>query len=208
MRSTQAFLYSNGAMSSKTGERKRHILQQLAQMLEQPHAGRITTAALARELGLSEAALYRHFASKAQMFEGLFDFIESTVFTLINQITEQERDGRQQTFQVAMMLLAFAERNRGMTRLLTGHALVTEDERLQPRIAHISDRIDATFRQCLRQAVTEGSIHAAAPVTAMAGLLTHFVMGCWLRFAQSSWQVLPTLHAKEQLRLILEGQFP
>ena len=192
-------------MASKTGERKQHILQQLVQMLEQPHTSRITTAALARELGLSEAALYRHFASKAQMFEALFDFIESTVFTLINQITAQEQDGRQQAFQVAMMLLAFSERNRGMTRLLTGHALVTEDERLQPRIAHISDRIDATFRQCLRHAISQGSMDAAAPVSAMASLMTHFVMGCWLRFAQSSWQVMPTLHATEQLRLILEG---
>ena len=192
-------------MASKTGDRKQHILQQLAHMLERPHAGRITTAALARELGLSEAALYRHFASKAQMFEGLFDFIESTVFTLINQITAQEEDGRQQAFQVALMLLAFSERNRGMTRLLTGHALVTEDERLQPRIAHICDRIDATFRQCLRHAVTQGSLDAQAPVTAMASLLTHLVMGSWLRFAQSSWQVLPTLHAKEQLRLILDA---
>ena len=192
-------------MASKTGERKQYILQQLVQMLEQPHAGRITTAALARELDLSEAALYRHFASKAQMFEALFEFIESTVFVLINQITSQEPEGRQQAFQVAMMLLAFSERNRGMTRLLTGHALVTEDERLQPRIAHISDRIDATFRQCLRHAISQGSIPAMAPVTAMAGLLTHFVMGCWLRFAQSSWQILPTLHAKEQLRLILDG---
>lgn len=195
-------------MASKIGERKQHILQQLAQMLEQPHATRITTAALAHQLGLSEAALYRHFASKAQMFEGLFDFIETTIFTLINQITAQEPDGRQQAFQIAMMLLAFSERNRGMTRLLTGHALVTEDERLQPRMAHIGDRIDATFRQCLRHAISQGTMDAGAPVTAMAGLMTHFVMGCWLRFAQSSWKIAPTLHAKEQLHLILDGPMP
>ena len=194
-----------GTMASKTGERKQQILQQLAQMLEEPHASRVTTAALAREMGLSEAALYRHFASKAQMFEGLFDFIESTVFDLINQITTHENDGRQQAYQIAMMLLAFAERNRGLTRLLTGHALVTEDERLQERIAHIADRIDATFRQCLRDAITHGTLPATLPATAMANMLTHLVMGSWLRFAQSRWQVLPTLHAKEQLRLIFEG---
>lgn len=192
-------------MANKSGERKQHILQQLAQMLERPYAGRITTAALARELGLSEAALYRHFASKAQMFEGLFDFIETTVFTLINQITTQEPDGRQQAFQIAMMLLAFSERNRGMTRLLTGHALVTEDERLQPRIAHIGDRIDATFRQCLRLAISQQTLDASTPVTAMGSLITHFIMGSWLRFAQSNWQVTPTLHAKDQLSLILNG---
>lgn len=192
-------------MASKTGERKQQILQQLAQMLEQPHASRVTTAALAREMGLSEAALYRHFASKAQMFESLFDFIESTVFDLINQITAHETDARQQAYQITMMLLAFAERNRGLTRLLTGHALVTEDERLQERISHIADRIDATFRQCLRDAITHGEMPATLPVTAMANMLTHFVMGSWLRFAQSKWQVLPTLHAKEQLRLIFEG---
>ena len=192
-------------MASKTGERKQQILQQLAQMLEQPHASRVTTAALAREMGLSEAALYRHFASKAQMFESLFDFIESTVFDLINQITAHETDARQQAYQITMMLLAFAERNRGLTRLLTGHALVTEDERLQERIAHIADRIDATFRQCLRDAITHGTLPATLPATAIANMLTHLVMGSWLRFAQSRWQVLPTLHAKEQLRLIFEG---
>src|SRR5690606_36226528 len=118
----------------KPGARRLQILQTLAEMLEMPNSDRITTAALAGRLKVSEAALYRHFASKAQMFEGLIEFIESTLFGLINQITTHEEDGFKQLRQVLTMLLSFAERNPGMTRVLIGDALVTEDDRLQARI--------------------------------------------------------------------------
>lgn len=193
-------------MSVKTGERKHQILQTLAEMLEQPRAARITTAALAARMQLSEAALYRHFASKAQMFEGLFEFIESTIFGLVNQIVATEPDGVEQARKIATMLLTFAERNRGMTRVLSGDALVTEDERLQGRVSQITDRIDASFRQSLRQAVTSGTLNPATEVTALAALLTHLVLGSWLRFAQSRWQAAPSVHMEAQLRLILDSR--
>ena len=190
-------------MASKPGERKHQILQMLAEMLEQPHASRITTAALAARLQVSEAALYRHFASKAQMFEGLIEFIETSLFTLVNQIGATEPDGLSQARKTIGMLLAFSERNRGMTRVLTGDALVTEDNRLQERINHINDRIESTLKQCLRNAVTESALPADANVAAYASLLTHFVMGRWLRYAQSGWRVTPTAHLDEQLRIVL-----
>ncbi|SAI70363.1 nucleoid occlusion protein [Bordetella ansorpii] len=190
-------------MASKPGERKHQILQMLAEMLEQPHASRITTAALAARLQVSEAALYRHFASKAQMFEGLIEFIETSIFTLVNQIGATEPDGLSQARKTLGMLLAFSERNRGMTRVLTGDALVTEDNRLQERINHVNDRIEATLKQCLRNAVSESALPADTNVAAHASLLTHFVMGRWLRYAQSGWRVTPTAHLDEQLRIVL-----
>lgn len=190
-------------MASKPGERKTLILQTLAEMLEQPRAARITTAALAARLEVSEAALYRHFASKAQMFEGLIEFIETSLFTLVNQIAAAEPHGLSQAYQTVSMLLTFSERNKGMTRVLTGDALVTEDNRLQERINHINDRIEASLKQSLRIAVTDGGLPPEANVAAHASLLTHLVLGRWLRYAQSGWRVTPTLHLDEQLRLAL-----
>ena len=191
-------------MSVKTGERKHQILQTLAEMLEQPRAARITTAALAAKMQLSEAALYRHFASKAQMFEGLFEFIETTIFTLVNQIVANEPNGVEQARKIAVMLLTFAERNKGMTRVLSGDALVTEDERLQGRITHITDRIEAVFKQSLRQAITTGALNPSVEITPLAAALTHIVLGSWLRFAQSGWTATPSTHMHAQLRLLLD----
>lgn len=148
-------------MAAKPGERKLQILQTVAQMLEQPKGEKITTAALAAHLELSEAALYRHFASKAQMFEGLIEFIEQTVFGLINKITQEEKSGLKQIEEVVTMLLSFAQKNRGMTRVLIGDALVNEDERLQQRINQLLDRIEATLKQSLRMAVTQGEMGEA-----------------------------------------------
>src|SRR5512140_383886 len=136
----------------KPGERRVQILQALATMLEQPGAERITTAALAARLDVSEAALYRHFASKAQMFEGLIEFIEQSVFTLINQIAEREPVGGAQAAKVLAMLLQFAEKNPGMTRVMVGDALVFENERLQQRMNQFFDKIESTLKQCLRGA--------------------------------------------------------
>lgn len=190
-------------MSAKPGERKHQILQMLAEMLEQPRAARITTAALAARLQCSEAALYRHFASKAQMFEGLFEFIETTIFSLVNQIISDETNGVEQARKIAVMLVTFAQRNRGMTRVLCGDALVTEDERLQARVSQITERIETTFKQALRGAVTAGVLDPATEITPLAALLTHCVLGSWLRFAQSRWQSTPTTHIDAQMRLIL-----
>ena len=148
-------------MTSKPGERKLQILQTVAQMLEQPKSEKITTAALAERLDLSEAALYRHFASKAQMFEGLIEFIEQTVFGLINKITQEEKSGVKQVEEIVAMLFNFAQKNRGMTRVLTGDALVNENERLQQRINQLLDRIEATLKQSLRMAATQGEMGEA-----------------------------------------------
>lgn len=194
-------------MSGKPGERKHQILQMLAEMLEQPYAARITTAALAARLQLSEAALYRHFASKAQMFEGLFAFIESSVFSLVNQIVATEPDGIEQARKITLMLLSFARLNRGMTRVLTGDALVNEDARLQERAAQLTNRIEASLRQALRTAVAAGTLSPQTDTPALASLLSSFVLGAWLRFAQSGWQADPTLNADVQLRMLL-GQAP
>src|SRR5262252_3213576 len=134
------------------GERRLEILKALAQMLEQPKWGKITTAALAEKLDVSEAALYRHFASKAQMYEGLIEFIESSVFSVANRITQDEPDGRRQCDKLVEMLLAFAEKNPGMVRVMTGDALVGEHERLQVRMNQFFDRFESTLKQSLRTA--------------------------------------------------------
>jgi TetR/AcrR family transcriptional regulator len=141
-------------MAPRTGERKLQILQTLASMLEHPRGERVTTAALAARLSVSEAALYRHFASKAQMFEGLIEFIEHTLFGLVNRIAADESDGARQLHQTIAMLLSFAEKNPGMVRVLIGDALVNEDERLQARINQLIDRLEAAIKQSLRIAAT------------------------------------------------------
>ena len=137
------------------------------------------------------------------MFEGLFEFIETTIFSLVNQIIADETNGVEQARKIAVMLVTFAQRNRGMTRVLCGDALVTEDERLQARVSQITERIETTFKQALRGAVTAGVLDPATEITPLAALLTHCVLGSWLRFAQSRWQSTPTTHIDAQMRLIL-----
>src|SRR5512140_2435602 len=149
-----------GSTMAKTGERKAQILQTLAAMLEDPKGERITTALLAARLEVSEAALYRHFASKAQMFEGLIEFIEQTVFTLVNRIQADEKDAMKQIESTIATLLGFAQKNPGMTRVLTGDALVIEDERLQLRVNQLVDRLEASLRQSARLALTGGQLPA------------------------------------------------
>ena len=190
-------------MAAKPGERKLQILQTVAQMLEQPKGEKITTAALASRLELSEAALYRHFASKAQMFEGLIDFIEQTVFGLINKITQEEKSGMQQVEAIVAMLLGFAQKNRGMTRVLIGDALVNEDERLQQRINQLLDRIEATLKQSLRMAATQGEMGAAADVGMHANLLLCYVIGRWQQFAKSGFTRDPMAQWPAQSAILL-----
>jgi TetR/AcrR family transcriptional regulator len=173
--------------AAKPGERKLQILQAVAGMLEQPKGEKITTAALAARLELSEAALYRHFASKAQMFEGLIEFIEQTVFGLINKITQEEKSGVKQIEATVSMLLGFAQKNRGMTRVLIGDALVNEDERLQQRVNQLLDRIEATLKQSLRMAATQGEMGEAVDVGSHANLLVCYVIGRWTQFAKSGF---------------------
>jgi TetR/AcrR family transcriptional regulator len=144
----------------RPGERRLQILQVLAEMLQNPKGERVTTAALAAKIQVSEAALYRHFASKAQMFEGLISFIEQTVFGLINQINQKEESGLAQARGILQMLLFFAEKNPGMTRVLLGDALLQEDDRLQERITQVLDRVEASLKQALRIAQSQGGAWA------------------------------------------------
>lgn len=204
----------------KPGERRVQILQALATMLEQPGSERITTAALAARLEVSEAALYRHFASKAQMFEGLIDFIEQTVFSLINQITEREHPigtelampdvsgsanaGARQAGTVVVMLMQFAEKNPGMTRVMVGDALVFENERLQHRMNQFFDKIESTLKQSLRgTAQLNGSATPSVDTQVRASVLTAFVVGRLQRFARSGFKRLPSEHLEASLALML-----
>jgi TetR/AcrR family transcriptional regulator len=189
----------------KPGERRVQILQALAAMLEQPGAERVTTAALAARLEVSEAALYRHFASKAQMFEGLIDFIEQSVFTLVNQILEREgATGAQQAAKILTLLVQFAERNPGMTRVMVGDALVYENERLQQRMNQFFDKIEATLRQVLRGAASaEGSATPTVDAQVRAAALTAFVVGQLQRFARSGFRRAPSEHLEATIALIV-----
>jgi TetR/AcrR family transcriptional regulator len=181
----------------RPGERRVQILQALATMLEQPGAERITTAALAARLEVSEAALYRHFASKAQMFEGQIEFIEQSVFTLINQITEREPAGSAQAGRIVAMLIQFAEKNPGMTRVMVGDALVFENERLQQRMNQFFDKVEASLKQCLRSA--GGSAAPTVDAQVRASVLTAFVVGRLQRFARSGFKRLPSEHLDASL---------
>jgi TetR/AcrR family transcriptional regulator len=197
----------------KPGERKIQILQALASMLEQPRGERITTAALAARLDVSEAALYRHFASKAQMFEGLIEFIEQTVFLLINQIIDREQAsdshspcvGVRQCAKVIAMLTQFAEKNPGMARVMVGDALVFENERLQQRMNQFFDKIEATLKQCMRDGVapepaTQG---AQADSQVRVAVLVAFAAGRLQQFVRSGFKRLPTERLDASLALLL-----
>lgn len=188
--------------TTKPGERKLQILQTLATMLQQPKGEKITTAALAARIEVSEAALYRHFASKAQMFEGLIEFIEATVFGLVNQIAEQQQNGLAQAQSITGMLLNFAERNPGMTRVLIGDALVNEDERLQQRMNQFIERIELAFRQSLRLAATQDQMREEE-VALRANLIACYVLGRWHRFAKSGFRQNPSDGAGPQIALLL-----
>ncbi len=179
------------------GERKQQILETLAKMLESPKREKITTAALAAKLDVSEAALYRHFANKAQMFEGLITFIEETIFGLINKINTEETDGFRQIQRIITMLFAFGEKNPGMTRVLIGDALVNEDEKLQLRINQLYDRIEVTLKQSLKISVATSGKKVMPE--AQANLLICYVIGRWQQFAKSGFKRKPLEFASVQV---------
>lgn len=185
------------------GARRLQILQTLAAMLEDPKGEKITTAALAAKLGVSEAALYRHFASKAQMYEGLIEFIEGTIFGLINEISARETSGLKQVRAIVTMLLDFAQTNRGMTRVLVGDALVHENDRLQERMNQLVDRIEASLKQSFRVAMSEQELPADFDAGARASLVVAFVLGRWLRFAKTGFKRLPAEGLDSQMPALL-----
>ena len=187
----------------KPGERRIQILQTLATMLEQPGAERITTAALAARLEVSEAALYRHFASKAQMFEGLIEFIETSIFSLLNQIAERSDASAVKARHMVTVLLQFAQRNPGMARVMVGDALVFENDRLEQRMNQFFERFESSLRQVLReQAQSQSSATPTVDANVQASVLVSFVVGRLQRFARSGYKRLPTEHMDASLALL------
>ena len=189
----------------KPGERRVQILQALATMLEQPGAERITTSALAARLDVSEAALYRHFASKAQMFEGLIEFIEQSVFTLVNQIAERETDPAVRGRRLVTMVLQFAEKNPGMTRVMVGDALVFENDRLQERMNQFFDKLESSLKQSLRdESIARGTATPTVDAQVRASVALAFMVGRLQRFARSGFKRLPSEHLEASLATILD----
>ena len=193
-------------MTEQTPSRKEQILQALAHMLEAEPGGRITTAGLAREVGVSEAALYRHFPSKAKMFEGLIDFIEEAIFSRINRITG-EGDALTQVEQILTLILAFTERNPGITRLLTGDALTGENERLYRRIQQFYDRVESQLKQVVRDAEFKEGKRTAATPTITANLLLAVVEGRIAQFVRSGFRIRPGQDWPEQWALLAPTVF-
>ncbi len=189
----------------KPGERRVQILQALAAMLEQPGFDRITTASLARQVDVSEAALYRHFASKAQMFEALIDFIEQSLFTLANQIMARETDPATQISRVVALVLQFAEKNPGMARVMVGEALVFEHDRLTARMNQVFDRLESLLRQSSK-ALADSRASATPSVDAQLGasLAISVVLGRLQRFTRTGFKRAPTEHLDATLRQLLK----
>jgi TetR/AcrR family transcriptional regulator len=201
---TPAAAAVGGRKRPRPGERRVQILQTLAAMLEQPGAERVTTAALAAKIQVSEAALYRHFASKAQMFEGLIEFIEQSVFSLVNQVAEREADGRVQAQRILAVLLQFGEKNPGMTRVMVGDALVFENERLLARMNLFFDRIESQLRQSLRLAAeAAGSATPTVDANVQASVLTAFCIGRLQRYARSGFKRTPTEQLEVAQQMLL-----
>jgi TetR/AcrR family transcriptional regulator len=187
----------------RPGERRVQILQTLATMLEQPGGERVTTAALSARLGVSEAALYRHFASKAQMFEGLIDFIEHSLMALIRQVQEREPVGVTQAARMVTMVLQFAEKNPGMTRVMTGDALVLENGRLQERVNLLFDKVEAVLRQTLREGAAQTpTTGPSVDAQIKASLLMAFTLGRLQQFVRSGFKRSVMTHLDACLALL------
>ena len=190
----------------RPGERRLQILQTLASMLEQPGADRVTTAALSAKLGVSEAALYRHFASKAQMFEGLIEFVEQSVFALVRQVTDREAAGPVQVARIVALILQFAEKMPGMARVMTGDALVFENDRLQERMNLLFDKLESALKQSLREGARQEGAQSDTPTVdaqVQASLLVAFMMGRLQRFARSGFKRLPSENLQPSLARVL-----
>jgi TetR/AcrR family transcriptional regulator len=192
---------------TKNTPRRQQILEALAHMLEASPGERITTAGLAREVGVSEAALYRHFPSKSKMFEGLIEFIEETIFSRVGLILSEEEDAAIRCEKILGLLLAFAERNPGISRILTGDALAGETERLRTRVAQLFDRLETQLKQVLREAEVRQGLRTAIPVAMAANLLLCAAEGRVGQFVRSDFRRRPTEHWADQWPLLLEGLF-
>jgi TetR/AcrR family transcriptional regulator len=191
----------------KRGQRKQEILQALAQQLEQNPGDRITTAALARAVGVSEAALYRHFPSKAKMYEALFDFTEEALFGRVARILEVSSDAAEQCEQIALLVLGFAAKNPGITRLLTGDALVGETQRLRQRGMQIFNRLESQIKQILRESQLQQGVRARVAPALGAGMLVAMVQGRLQQYVMSGFQRLPDSDASAQWQLLHSALF-
>ena len=188
-------------------DRRQQILEVLAAELENHPGSRITTAALARAVGVSEAALYRHFASKAKMFEALIDFAEDSVFTLINRILEQDGDVVVRCERIVQLMLGFAERNPGISRILLGDALVGENERLRARVVRFFDRVETQLRQILKEANLKNGARAAGSIDGSAVVIMALVEGRMAQYLRSGFERRPTERLEEQWQLLQVGLF-
>ena len=187
--------------------RRDEILQHLAHMLEATPGGRITTAALAAQVGVSDAALYRHFPSKAKMFEALIAFIEDTLFTRIARIRRDGGDAIAQCGEILGLLLGFCGRNPGITRLLTGDALAGENERLRARMLQFFDRLETELRTVLREAEPREGLRTAIPAAQAANLLLAAAEGRIAQFVRSDFRRNPSEQWAEQWRLLAAATF-
>lgn len=195
-------------MSAEPASRRQQILEVLAAELESHPGSRVTTAGLAAAVGVSEAALYRHFASKAKMYEGLIAFAEDSIFGLFNQVMEEQRDAETRCLHLTTVMLRFAERNPGITRVLVGHVLVGEHERLRQRVAQFHARVETQFRQVLREAtLADGKPRDAAAVTAGAELLLAVVAGRLDAFVRSDFETRPAEDWPRLWALLRDGLF-
>ena len=194
-------------MARHNSNRRQQILETLARELETHPGSRITTAELAAAVGVSEAALYRHFASKAKMFEALIDFAEESVFGIINTILSQDKNAVRRCEMIIRLLLGFAERNPGITRVLLGDALVGEHERLRGRVNQFFDRIETQFRQILREANLSDDARTVAPIDATANQLLAIAEGKMSRYARSEFVHRPTAHWEEQWPVMQSALF-
>lgn len=194
-------------MPPRKSQRRQQILEALAQMLEANPGSRITTAGLARQVGVSEAALYRHFPSKSKMFEGLIEFIEETLFSRINIILAEEPAAAARCQKMLMLLLAFTERNPGITRILTGDALAGEAERLHLRVAQLFDRFETQLKQVIREAEVREGLRPVIPLPAAANLLMAAAEGRISQYVRSDFQRAPTTDWAQQWELLIDGFF-
>ncbi len=193
--------------SNNKTSRRQQILQALAHMLEASPGARITTAALAREVGVSEAALYRHFPSKSKMFEGLIEFIEETLFTRINLILSEQPNALAACDKILYLLLTFTERNPGITRILTGDALAGETDRLRTRVAQLYDRLETQIKQILREAEVREGLRPSITVGAAANLLMATAEGRIAQFVRSEFKRSPTENWQDQWKVLTQGFF-
>lgn len=195
------------ATKERRGNRRQEILETLVRMLEKDKGGRITTASLAAKIGVSEAALYRHFPSKAKMYDGLLDFVEESLFSRINNILKTESSALERCPRIVHLVLAFAESNAGICRLLVGDALMGEDQRLQQRVAQIFARLETTIRQLLREAEHQESLRTPFGLNATVNMITLYLDGKILQFVRSGFEQMPTENWEDQWTAMSKSLF-